>query len=892
MAGDGGDLRLLKNIAVLMAWLVGAWLMSTAALAAPRPQDSDQQNGPAPTTSAVKPALGEASKDKESPKEMSKETPSAGSESYDLPAASNHGFHKLASDFFFDQKEIWTSPAKLRLSDTQWLFPLSGITAGLFVTDRDFSKHLSQSPGTISHYKTLSNAGVGALIGGGAGMWLLGHVSHNEHWSETGFLAGEAALNSLVVVESMKYSLQRERPYQGNGSGSFFQGGTSFPSEHAAAAWAIAGVVAHEYPGPLTKIFVYGLASLVDVSRLKAHQHFPSDVLVGSMIGNLVAQNIYTRHHDPELGGEAWRSISQVFRGDGTHSRANQGSPYVPLDSWIYPAMDRLAAMGLIDSGFAAMRPWTRNECARLLGEAEDKLGERTETSPEVQGLLSALEKEFRTETEAAGGGQSDGVFRVESLYTRTEHISGMPLTDGYDFAQTQYNDFGRPYGEGWNSVTGFSSYTTWGSWAGYVRGELQTAPSVPALPLSARQFVAASDGYPSVAPGTASPSVQRFDLLEAYAGLTFDNWAISFGKQSLDWGPGDGGAFMLSNNAEPINMLRIDRVSPFVMPSFLKFLGPVRMEVFVGQVAGHHFVNVLNSTTTTTIGTWLQPLSPQPLIDGAKFSFKPSSNLDIGLTYGTMFGGAGVPATLHSFAQALFNTGELPGGRSLSIRWNTLDFAYRIPKLRRWLTLYGEGIAEDQFVFFIDQTASPLPFGYPDRAVWRAGIYVPKFPGLSKLDFRVEGVYTDNPNVGDSGNISDGYYYRANRYLNGFTNNGILLGSWVGRQGQGAQAWTNYWFSPRTRIQLNFRHQKVSQQFVPGGGTLTDVGARADYWPRSNLGFSASVQHERWLFPIIQPGAERNVAATLEIQFQPQKLFSSSMFRLAPKDAGGDDKN
>src|SRR6266513_1833102 len=207
----------------------------------------------------------------------------------------------------------------------------------------------------------------------------MGHVSHNQHWSETVFLAGEAALNSYVAVEGLKYSLRRERPYQGDGSGPFFQsGGTSFPSEHSAAAWSVAGVIAHEYPGPFTKIMVYGLASLVDISRIRGHQHFPSDVLVGSVIGNLVAQNIYSRRHDPDLGGGEWRSISQIFRGDGNSSPANHGSPYVPLDSWIYPALDRLAAMGLIDSGFAGMRPWTRNECARLLGEATEHISEGT----------------------------------------------------------------------------------------------------------------------------------------------------------------------------------------------------------------------------------------------------------------------------------------------------------------------------------------------------------------------------------------------------------------------------------------------------------------------------------------------------------------------------------
>src|SRR3989441_11841384 len=270
--------------------------------------------------------------------------------------SSRPGLPGLGKRFLEDQEQIWTSPAKIRFSDTQWLVPLSGITAGLFATDTDYSKHLSQNPTTISHYKTLSNAGVGALIGGAGGMWVLGHVSHHEHWSETGFLAGEAALNSLVAVESFKYTLRRQRPYQGDGSGPFFQSsGTSFPSEHAAAAWSVAGVVAHEYPGPFTKIMAYGLASLVSVSRVKARQHFPSDVLVGSVIGNLVAQDIYSRHHDFDLGRGEWRSLSAIARGFESAGPQNLASPYVPLESWIYPALDRLAGLGLIDSGFAGL---------------------------------------------------------------------------------------------------------------------------------------------------------------------------------------------------------------------------------------------------------------------------------------------------------------------------------------------------------------------------------------------------------------------------------------------------------------------------------------------------------------------------------------------------------
>ena len=291
-------------------------------------------------------------------------------------------------------------------------------------------------------------------------MWLLSYPSHNEHWRETGLLAGQAALNSLVAVEALKYSLGRNRPLQGDGAGQFFQGGTSFPSEHAAAAWAVAGVIGHEYPGPLPKVLAYGLASLVSYSRIRAEQHFPADVFVGSIVGSLIAQQVYTHHHDPELGGDTWRYIGDVLRGDGQASPQNQGSPYVPLDSWVYPALDRLAGFGLVDSGFAGMRPWTRRECARLLSEAENSPAYEAHDNEVTAGIVAALEREFRPEMEGAddAGG---GAFRVESVYSRTGYISGTPLRDGYHFAQTQINDFGRPYGGGWNNVTGFSTFAT-----------------------------------------------------------------------------------------------------------------------------------------------------------------------------------------------------------------------------------------------------------------------------------------------------------------------------------------------------------------------------------------------------------------------------------------------
>src|SRR5579859_7365808 len=188
-----------------------------------------------------------------------------------------------------DQKALWIGPKSLRWVDSDWLVPLSGAAAAMFVTDSSYSRHLSNSPSRIKYSKDLSNYGIAAMVGVGVGIYLLGHMTHDDHKIETGILAGEAAIDSLVPVYALKYALGRERPLQGNVQnnyrGQFFQGGVSMPSEHASAAWSIASVIAHEYPGPLTSLFAYGLASAVSTSRITAKQHFPSDVLIGSAIG-------------------------------------------------------------------------------------------------------------------------------------------------------------------------------------------------------------------------------------------------------------------------------------------------------------------------------------------------------------------------------------------------------------------------------------------------------------------------------------------------------------------------------------------------------------------------------------------------------------------------------
>jgi membrane-associated phospholipid phosphatase len=761
---------------------------------------------------------------------------------------------RLSLGLLEDQKDIWTSPFHLRFSDTQWLVPFAGITAGLAVTDRDVSAHISSDPNRAQHYRTLANGGVAAFAGIAGGLWLAGTIHHDEHQKETGLLSGQAAVNSVIVVEAMKYIFGRERPNVGDGRGAFFKGGSSFPSTHAAVAWSVAGILAHEYPGPLTKALAYGLATAVSISRIQSRDHFPSDVLVSTGIGMLIAHQVYHQHHDTELPGANWRSIGEIVRDHKPQDLSDRGSPYVPLDSWIYEAFNRLMAMRIVSSGIVGMRPWTRSECARLLIEANDAASE-AEQNAEVRGLVRSLRSEFAPEL----GSEPAGGLRVESVYSRAEHISGLPLRNGYNFGQTQINDFGRPYGPGWSTVNGFATYATRDRWIVYFRSEWQTAESLPALSLSARQAIQTANFFPAVPPATPGPSFNRFAVLDAYVGLMLSDWQLSFGRQSLWLGTTEGGPMLASNNAPPITMFRIDRVRPMKLPSFFGLLGPVRMQFFLGQVDGHQFVNGPQGVS----GSFSTFIHPQPMIDGYTFSFKPTSDFEFGFGYTTMFAGQGVPFTLNSFARSLFSLSNGPPGSPTDAgdRRSSVNWSYRLWKLRDWVTFYGDAFSEDE----------PTPLAYPHRSAIHAGLYLARLPRLQKLDLRAEGVYTDPPR---SGPVGHGFFYSNTRFLNGYTNDGQLIANWIGRQGQGAQAWTNYWFNSRSRLQLSFRHQKVSNQLLAGGGSLSDFGLRGDFWTHSGVGISGWVQHERWLFPVIQSNANKDVSVGIQLSFEPRRMF------------------
>src|SRR5262249_19617149 len=266
------------------------------------------------------------------------------------------------------------------------------------------------------------------MVGGAGSLYLLGKWRGDGRQQETGILAGEAAFNSLIVVEALKLATRRERPTDGTGQGRFASSvspqNSSFPSMHAPLAWSAASVLAHEYPGVMTQIVGYGLATGVSIARVTGRSHFPSDVVVGSTLGWLVGRQVYAAHHNPELPGGDFGTFHRDASTEN-QNRESWSSPYVPMDSWAYPAIDRLAALGVVESGIAGLRPWTRREFARLLEEAAGSVDEAAPDADEASRLYTSLAREFAWELE---GKEAEHV-TLDSIYTRATGISGKPLT-------------------------------------------------------------------------------------------------------------------------------------------------------------------------------------------------------------------------------------------------------------------------------------------------------------------------------------------------------------------------------------------------------------------------------------------------------------------------------
>ncbi len=565
------------------------------------------------------------------------------------------------------------------------------------------------------------------------------------------------------------------------------------------------------------------------------------------------------------------------------------GSPYIPVDSWIYPAVLRLYSLGFLDHVFLGLRPWTRASLGHMLEDTGAKI-EEAKAGPvtdEASDLYAALNHELH---HGSGGScpAHSGNMRIESTYSIVRAISGTPLRDSFHLGATIVNDYGRPYENGFNNYSGASGYATAGRFTLYVRGEFQRAPSAAGYSAALAQTLSTIDQTSYFVPSSTAPygpTTAIFNqttipqgpiataiegrFLEAYVSAQFLHHVFSFGKQDEWMGPAQGASMAYSNNAENIYALHIDRTEPLYIPLLSRITGPFRYAFLVGALRGHTMMPnpAYLANPSPNVPNVINPGDPWVHVE--KFSFKPTRDLEFGFERTVIWGGRGhEPITIRTFLKSIFSTNSTyyavkDTARDPGARFGTFDFTYRLPYPRNLLTLYADMEAHD----------APSPIAKPSHGTFRPGLYLSHFPGIPKLDLRVEAADTDssvNSTPSYIGSIGGIYQYWEILEKQGYTNQGQLFGDWLGREDKGGQGWITYHLSGNEWVQASMRTQKASKDFIPGGTTLNDFSIQAVKRIGKDFEIDGTFTLEHWKAPVYLPGTQTVTSTTIQLTWFP----------------------
>jgi hypothetical protein len=352
-----------------------------------------------------------------------------------------------------------------------------------------------------------------------------------------------------------------------------------------------------------------------------------------------------------------------------TPLRAQATATVDPADP-VYRVIARLAAERMIDTAIVGQQPYSRRAVARMLVEASRNRS-RASASPVLLALLDRERARFKPEIDAVVGdhGRSWKMsLPVDRLTVETALLSsssrGIPGAGlGNLTASTNPlvdNHQGRPYASG-NVTLGAEAATR----------------------LQLGRFAAVSFTPTVRGPVTADFRPGAFADVYVLAGSTLlRNLRLDVGKDYVSWGQTPTGGLATSWNALPLLQLRIASDVPFVLPWFLRRLGPMR-----------------GTFSIADLGTDAQRFDHSQWI-AYKVSIEPHPRFELGVAVVDEMGGSGAPKA--SFGKRVADVVPLVDvvfmGESdlqFSNKLAGADVRWRVPSARG-LELYAESMLDD----------------------------------------------------------------------------------------------------------------------------------------------------------------------------------------------------
>ena len=435
----------------------------------------------------------------------------------------------------------------------------------------------------------------------------------------------------------------------------------------------------------------------------------------------------------------------------------------ISLDSPIYTYLDKLAGLGLVNTDFKGIRPYSKAEAARIVSEAEENLGKLDGSSLTfaeklIKQLKELLPREIalRKEPDKApsfdynpfvgarlryvyldgvprsyerpvydpGGDGLWGLIRVRPKYpfpnpVREHGTEGTPLLENND---------GIVYHSGQNVEFRLSGEAYLKSFA--------TAFIEP-LFLYSR--------------GTDS---RQLLLNKGYLKLGGKEFELEMGRDENWLGLGFRGAGILTNNARNFDFVKISSPEPIS----IKYFGDIK------------YLFLLSRLDRTGTGDLVR----QPYYYASTFLYKPIDILELGIDVGRQQGGPGVSNSLTSWFRGVFGDTNQDNSNSVA----DIEFRLRIPFLRN-TELYAEDIFEDLLC----------------AESYIAGVYIPRLTANGKDDFRIE-YFLGNSILYTNGTFTEGYLYR-----------GMPIGDSQGGAAEEFFVRYSHWFSIRNRLALEYYH-------------------------------------------------------------------------------------
>jgi len=471
----------------------------------------------------------------------------------------------------------------------------------------------------------------------------------------------------------------------------------------------------------------------------------------------------------------------------------------VPLRNWggfavhrdaVYDDLERLVAAGLADRAIINTKPLNRTEAARMVARAIEKIrgdeAARYNTRLDLEAVLNRLMEEFRAELAAL-----KVKLPADLSPTPPGWFSFTPVDRALARAGYTSRDLSFPYNAGLRFQRGVNAGATFESRAQV--GDFLTFYLQPELH------------------GNEETGAAR--LAAGYAKLTLWNVELLVGRESLWWGPGLHGSLILSNNAPPLDQIRIGSAEAFRLPLIGDWIGPTKILGFLAELEARRDI-------------------PRPKMAGLRGTIAPFAFLELGASYVNIFNGDRSPRLdVEDYPRVLFDpqASDQKDPSNQRFRNNALfalDADLRIADVHRFfvpakdLRIYAE--------FGWDDTCCSTSFlPLAEATSGMLGVHLMNLLDVEGLDWRFEFARTTQQS------------FTHNQFYRGYWTRGEVISHFVGTEGLDLWTRVSQRLSPELMIGVSGNRAEIGDTTINAGtprerrlGGALDVSWRfADPW-------------------------------------------------------------